>query len=156
MNLSIFPVLEKVKSFFVLKIFKFLSWPFLFCRKTVCSKFMTSSTKNWLTAIYIFCNFLRSKDNQTMKLDQLMKKIEKCFLWNILRKMWWKNYFQTFFPKIKIKHISGLKFGIFYNLILLHVQVNWSLGPQLLKLEFFRKNIPTSSLKSSCRQNTSS
>ena len=38
---------------------------------------MTSSTKNWLIAIHLFHSMSKSKDDQTMKLDQLRKKLKK-------------------------------------------------------------------------------
>ena len=42
----------------------------------------------------------------------------------IIHKMWWRNYSQTLFFKIKIERISESTVCIFIRFILLHLQVN--------------------------------
>ena len=43
-----------------------------------------------------------------MKFGQLIEyNIKNIFSWKIIQRMWWRNYFQTLFWKIKIGHISG-------------------------------------------------
>ena len=44
-------------------------------------------------ALYILPNISRSKGNQTMKFGQLIEyNMTKHFSWNIIHKMWQRNY----------------------------------------------------------------
>ena len=46
-----------------------------------------------------------------MKLGQLVEcNFEKHFSWKIILKMWWRNYSQTLFSKIKIEHFMHFVF----------------------------------------------
>ena len=69
-----------LKALFIFKIFKFYL------------DFMTLQPGKQATAIPILPNISTSKGNQT----------------KIMHKMWWRNYSQTLFQKIKIEHFSGL------------------------------------------------
>ena len=67
-----------LKSLFVLKIFKFLSWLFWLCKKwldekTKVSKFMTSQTGILTITVRILSNFSWSKSSQTMKFILLIE-----------------------------------------------------------------------------------
>ena len=69
-----------LKAFFVLKIFKFLSWLFghvnfnsLIREIWLTLKFITSQPGKQTIAIDILSNILRSKCNQTMKIDELIE-----------------------------------------------------------------------------------
>ena len=98
-----------LKALFVLRIFEFLSWILvmykngLIRRIRLISKFMKQTI-----GIHILPNISRSKGNQTMKFGQLILFDMKDFSWKIIHKMWWTDYSQTFFWKIKIAHISEL------------------------------------------------
>ena len=56
-------------------------------------------------------------------------QLEKHFSWRIIHKMWWRNYSQTLFKKIKIEHISGSIFWSFIYFVFIVCQVegyrNW-------------------------------
>ena len=75
-----------LKSLFVLKIFKFLSWLFWLCKKwldekTKVSKFMTSQTGILTITTRILSNFSWSKSSQTMKFILLIEyKMKNIFL----------------------------------------------------------------------------
>ena len=75
------------------------------------SNFMTSQPGQQTNVIRILPNISKNKGNQTMKFGQL---IQKCYIGPNIKslvnrhKMWWRNYFQTLFWKIKIENISGL------------------------------------------------
>ena len=69
-----------LKAFFVLKIFKFLSWLFghvnfnsLIREIWLTLKFITSQPGKQTIAIDILPNILRSKGNQIMKIDELIE-----------------------------------------------------------------------------------
>ena len=63
-----------------------------------------------INGIKVLPNMSRSKDNQTKKVSQLIEcNIRNIFMKKIIRKIWWKNYFQTFFSKTKVGQISGSK-----------------------------------------------
>ena len=52
-------------------------------------------------------NLSRSKGNRGIKFGQFIEyNIRNIFSWKTKRKMWLRNYFNTFFKKIKIEHIS--------------------------------------------------
>ena len=59
-----------VKALFVFKIFKFLSWLFKSCIKMAWLERSSYGITTWLTNN---CNTPRSKGNQTMKFNQLIK-----------------------------------------------------------------------------------
>ena len=67
------------KALFVLKIFKFLSWILVMYQNGLIEKlrlisnFMTSQPGYQTIATHILPNISRSKGNQTMKVDQLIK-----------------------------------------------------------------------------------
>ena len=68
-----------IKTLFVLKVFKFLSWLGLVIYKNglirkarLISKFMTSQTGSQTIVIHMLPNIARSKGNQTIKFDQLI------------------------------------------------------------------------------------
>ena len=83
-----------LKALFVLKIFKFLSRLFGHVEKTasldrirLISKSMTTQPGKQTIAIQILSNISRSKNNQTMKLDQLLDyKKRNIFLQKLSRK----------------------------------------------------------------------
>ena len=91
-------VLLPVKiSLFVLKIFKFWSWLFWFCKKwldekTKFSKLMTSQTGILTITIRILSNFLWSKSSQTMKFILLIEyKMKNIFLEKSSPSSFYKN-----------------------------------------------------------------
>ena len=61
---------------------------------------MTSQPGKQIIAIHILHNISTTKSNQAIKFGQLTE-------YNIIPKMWWRNYSQTLFLKIKIQYISG-------------------------------------------------
>ena len=63
--------------------------------------------------MHILTNISRSNYNQAMK----------HFSWKIIHKMWWRNFSQTLFWKIKIEHISGSKFWSFIYFVFIVCQV---------------------------------
>ena len=112
-----------LKALFFLKIFKFFLWlsdhvqNSLIRKIMLISKFVTSQTGKQTIAIHILSNISRSKSNQTMKFGQLIEYNMKHFSWKIMHKIWWKNYSQTLFQKIKIEHISELiVYKVLYSL----------------------------------------
>ena len=69
---------------------------------------MTSQPGKQTIAIHLLANISRSKGNQIMEFDQLIEyNMRNVFLEKSYTKMWWKNYSQTLFLKIKIEHICG-------------------------------------------------
>ena len=84
-----------LKTLFVLKIFKFLSWVFGHVGKTaslgmirLTSKFMTSQSGYQTIAIHIFPNISQNKSNQTMKLGQLIEyNTRNIFLQKLCREL---------------------------------------------------------------------
>ena len=112
-----------LKALFFLKIFKFFLWlsdhvqNSLIRKIMLISKFVTSQTGKQTIAIHILSNISRSKSDQTMKFGQLIEYNMKHFSWKIMHKIWWKNYSQTLFQKIKIEHISELiVYKVLYSL----------------------------------------
>ena len=112
-----------LKALFFLKIFKFFVWlsdhvqNSLIRKIMLISKFVTSQTGKQTIAIHILSNISRSKSDQTMKFGQLIEYNMKHFSWKIMHKIWWKNYSQTLFQKIKIEHISELiVYKVLYSL----------------------------------------
>ena len=99
-------------ALFVLNIFKFLSWLFGHVVKRLDWKdkvnFKFHDVTAWLTNYFNtqLPNISRSKGNQAMKFGQLIEYnminifLEKSY------KIWWRNYSQTLFWKMKIKYIS--------------------------------------------------
>ena len=86
-----------LKSLFVLKIFKFLSWLFWLCKKwldekTKVSKFMTSQTGILTITTRILSNFSWSKSSQTMKFILLIEyKMKNIFLEKSSPNSFYKN-----------------------------------------------------------------
>ena len=73
-----------------------------------------------VNGIKVLPNMSRSKDNQTKKVSQLIEcNIRNIFMKKIIRKIWWRNYFQTFFSKTKIGQISGSKLWSFTQFLLI-------------------------------------
>ena len=69
---------------------------------------MTSQPGKQTIPIQILPNISRSKGNQTMKFSQLIEYNTRNIFSSInIHKMWWRNYFQILFWKIKIERISG-------------------------------------------------
>ena len=78
-----------------------------------------------VNGIKVLPNMSRSKDNQTKKVSQLIEcNIRNIFMKKIIRKIWWRNYSQTFFSKTKIDqsnlwikiHSSFLLFALSWGL----------------------------------------
>ena len=63
----------------------------------------TWEANNWKTHIV---QYLKN-GNQITKFGQLIGWNKRIYFWKITHKMWWRNYSQTLFSKIKIDHISG-------------------------------------------------
>ena len=55
-------------------------------------------------AIHILPNISRSKNNQAMKFGQSVEYNRNIFLQKS-NKMWQRNYFKTFFQRVKMEHI---------------------------------------------------
>ena len=73
-----------------------------------------------INGIKVLPNMSRSKYNQTKKVSQLIEcNIRNIFMKKIIRKIWWKNYFQTFFSKTKVGQISGSKLWSFTQFLLI-------------------------------------
>ena len=71
---------------------------------------MMSQPGEQTIAIHIMTNISRSKGNWAMTFGQLIEyNLRKIFLKNHTQ-MWWRNYSQTLFQKIKIEHICGSLF----------------------------------------------
>ena len=122
-----------LKALCVLKIFKFLSWLFDHVEIRLDQKgkvnFKIYGVTAWLTDndnTHI-AQYWRINDNQTMKFGQLMEcNMGKIFLKKIMQKMWWRNYSQTLFWKIKIEHIS---WSIVQSLLhdnLIAIEIDWN------------------------------
>ena len=80
-----------------------------------------------VNGIKVLPNMSRSKDNQTKKVSQLIEcNIRNIFMKKIIRKIWWRNYFQTIFSKTKIDQISGSKLWSFTQFLLI---VRYKLRP---------------------------
>ena len=80
-------------------------------------------------------NLSRSKGNQVIKFGQFIEyNIRNIFSWKTKHKMWLRNYFNTFFKKIKIEHIS---WSIIWSVIQF-VFVAWQVNDyqNILKLTF--------------------
>ena len=68
-------------------------------------------------------NISRSKDNQTMAFGLILEyNMRNIFSWKIINKMWWRNYSQTLFQKIKIGNISGSIFESFIKFVVIICQ----------------------------------
>ena len=90
-----------LKAIFVFKIFQFLArlWS---CRKTLISKLVVSKPRKQTVAIHILPNLSRSKDNQTMKLGQLIEyNMRKMFLEKLYTKCGGETISRPFSKKLK-------------------------------------------------------
>ena len=86
---------------------------------------MTSQPGKKTIVIHVLPNILRNKDNQAMKFGQWREyNIKKHFPGKTIHKIWWWNYSQTFFWKVKIEHISGSTVWIFMQFVLLDLQLD--------------------------------
>ena len=92
-----------LKSLFILKVFKVLSWLFGHVEKRLDYKdnvdFEIYDVKTWEVniAMQILLNISRIKDNQRLKFGQL---IQYNMRYTITRKIWWRNY--SFSKKSKL------------------------------------------------------
>ena len=74
------------------------------------------------TAIHILSNISRNKGVQKSKFGPLIEhNMRNIFVKKIIHKMWWKNYSQTLFQKIKIEYISGSI--VLHNMFLLYANL---------------------------------
>ena len=98
-----------LKALFILKIFKFLSWPFshvetdLTRKIRLISKFMTAQLGKQTSAVHILLIISRTKGNQTMKFGQLIEyQMNNNLLQNHTR-MCWKIFSRTVSEKSKLE-----------------------------------------------------
>ena len=64
------------------------------------SKFIPSQPSQQTIALHMLPNIPRGKGNQTVKFGQLINyKTRNIFLFKVIQKMWWRNYFHAFFQK---------------------------------------------------------
>ena len=66
----------------------------------------TWETNNCNTHIAQYLKHLRQSDTEIWSVNRMWH--EKHFSWNIIRKMWWRNYSQTLYWKNKIEYISAI------------------------------------------------
>ena len=97
-----------LKSLFVLKIFKFLSWLFDQVEKRLDWKdevnFKIYNVTTWKQAISIHTLInVSSKGNQAMKFGQVIEYNMR----NVFLEKSYTKYLQILYQKIKIEHISG-------------------------------------------------
>ena len=119
-----------LKTLFVLKIFKFLSWIFLSCRKTArledFSNFKFYDVRTWLTnnAIHILANNWRSKDNQTMNFGQLIEhNMRKIFIEKSYTKCGGETNLRSYPKKSKLIISLDQQSKVLYSLIVLHAKL---------------------------------
>ena len=102
-----------LKALFILKNYKFLSWPFGHAKNgwirniKLISKFMTSQPEKQTIAIHILPNISRSKSNQTTKC---------VYCDNLLIKLWFHEIKLTFLIKPFSLHEKKVKTKISWEL----------------------------------------
>ena len=113
------------------------------------SKLMTPQTEQQIITIHILPDLSRNKGSRTVKFDLFIEyNIENNFSWKIKQKMWWRNQFETFFIKIKIKHISGSKVWTFIQFLtaalkITAVQQSLTLATVFVAAERLRRTVNT-------------
>ena len=114
---------------------------------------MTSQPGQQTITKHVLPNIL-SKRNQTMKFGQLIE-LNINFSWKIIHKIWWRNYFQTFFKKAETGSISGsIDCFIQFIFIICQVEGYWNvlklsckpLAFASYKAFFWKKGLELSSL----------
>ena len=119
-----------LKAHFVIKIFKFLYWPFGHVKKGLIKKIrlilkcMTSRPGKQTITIHILPNISRSKGNKTMKFGQLIKhNMTNIFLGKSYTKCGRETIPRLFFKKSELS-ISLYQYSkVLYSLFLLYAKL---------------------------------